>query len=131
MIATELANTTYTVSDLTAETEYCFNVTAVNEAGESEKSNNACATTLKGEGISENTATFNIYPNPVNDKLVIATNVEVESVVVYDVYGRQQINKSTRQQDEITIDVTGLNSGIYFIKINTTEGEIVKRIVKQ
>lgn len=129
LIATELANTTYTVSDLTAETEYCFNVTAVNEAGESEKSNNACVTTLKGEGISENTATFNIYPNPVNDKLVIATNVEVESVVIYDVYGRQQT--TVNGQQSLTIDLSNLNSGIYFVNIVTNEGNIVKRIVKQ
>ena len=40
--------TTYTAEGLEAETTYCFNVTAVNEAGESAKTE-ACATTAKAE----------------------------------------------------------------------------------
>ena len=40
-----IAETTYTVSGLNPETEYCFVVTAVNEIGESENSEPACATT--------------------------------------------------------------------------------------
>lgn len=46
-VATNITETTYTVDGLTAETEYCFTVTAVNKVGESEKSEEACATTLK------------------------------------------------------------------------------------
>ena len=46
-LAIELTETTYTIENLEAETKYCFNVTAVNEIGESEKSEDACATTLE------------------------------------------------------------------------------------
>ena len=44
-VATALTETSYTVENLTAGTEYCYNVTAVNEAGESEATADACATT--------------------------------------------------------------------------------------
>ena len=44
-VATALTETAYTVENLTAGTEYCYNVTAVNEAGESEATADACATT--------------------------------------------------------------------------------------
>ncbi len=74
---------------------------------------------------------FNIYPNPVKDELTITTEVRVEEIAIYDVYGRQamcqQVNKSTSQQ---VVNVTGLNSGIYFVRITTEDGEIVKRFVK-
>ena len=76
-------------------------------------------------------ANVNIYPNPANDKIYIVTETEIEDVVVYDVYGRLQDYKTTRLQGSVTVDVTKLNAGIYFIKINTNEGNIVKRIIKQ
>ena len=45
VVAFGLTEPTYTVENLTAGTQYCYNVTAVNEAGESEHSTEACATT--------------------------------------------------------------------------------------
>ena len=123
------------------ETEYCFTVTAVNTVGESEHSNEACATTPAEEDeepenpdstdeLNENN--FNIYPNPVNDKLYIETESEIEEVVVYDVYGRvQNLRNSETQKLRNSIDVTDLNSGIYFVKVVTENGEVVKRFVKK
>ena len=121
----------YTVTGLEYDTEYCFTVTALNEAGESEKSTQVCKKTL-GEGIDELASLFNIYPNPVKDELFIATEVNVEEIAIYDVYGRQtmsqQVNVTTSQQ---VVNVADLNSGIYFVKIVTSEGEVVKRFVKK
>ncbi|MBO7287078.1 MAG: S8 family serine peptidase [Bacteroidales bacterium] len=86
-----------------------------------------------GVNVNEysNNANVNIYPNPANDKLYIVAETEIEDIVVYDVYGRLQDYKTTRLQGSVTVDVTKLNAGIYFIKINTNEGNIVKRIIKQ
>ena len=80
---------------------------------------------------AEHTSLLNLYPNPVNDKLYIVTEAEIEEVVVYDVYGRLQVTKTPSQQDDATIDVSGLNSGIYFVKVVTDNGEIVKRFIKK
>ena len=120
------------------ETEYCFTVTAVNTVGESEHSNEACATTpAEGEDpinpdsnieVAEND--FVIYPNPVNDRLYIETETEVKEVVVYDIFGRRQELSAVSHQPS-AIDVSNLNSGIYFVKVVTSEGEIVKRFVKK
>ena len=71
-----------------------------------------------------------VYPNPVNDRLYIVTEDEVENVVVYDIYGRLQVTETPRHQGNLTIDVENLKSGIYFVKINTEKGNIVKRIIK-
>ena len=71
-----------------------------------------------------------VYPNPVNDRLYIATEDEVENVVVYDIYGRHQVTETPRHQGNLTIDLENLKSGIYFVKINTEKGNIVKRIIK-
>ena len=84
------------------------------------------------DGIEELTSSLRIYPNPVNDRLYIKAEVEIEEVVVYDIYGRQQVNKTTRQQDnEMTVDVSELNSGIYFVRIKTVDEVVTKRFIKQ
>ena len=130
MIATtELPS--YTVEGLDADTEYCFTVTAVNEVGESEESAEACGKT-KTDGIEELSSSLNVYPNPVSDKLYIEAEVEIEEVVVYDVYGRvQNLSNSETQQLRNSIDVTDLNSGVYFVKVVTENGEVVKRFIKK
>ena len=129
VIAT-VTETTYTVTGLTANTEYCFTVTAINENGESAKSENACATT-QPDAIAENAASFNIYPNPVNDKLYIETETEIEEVVVYDIFGRHQVTETPSHQGNVTVDVADMKSGVYFVKVVTANGEAVQRFIKK
>ena len=122
---------TYTVDSLMPETEYCFTVTAVNPVGESEKSVEVCATTASADAIEELTSSFNIYPNPVSDKLYIETLTQTQTltVVVYNMFGRQQ--SMVNGQQSTIIDVTNLNSGVYFVKVVTENGETVKRFIKK
>ena len=126
-----VTNPTYTDVDLEYNTEYCYTVTAVRNETESDKSEEKCAKTL-GEKLEELSSSINIYPNPVKDELFIATEVRVEEIAIYDVYGRQtmslQVNETTSQQ---VVEVADLEAGVYFVKVVTNEGEIVKRFVKK
>ena len=73
---------------------------------------------------------FNIYPNPVNDRLYIETQTLTQTIEIYDVYGRrQELSAISGQQS--AINVANLNSGIYFVKVVTENGEVVKRFVKK
>ena len=74
---------------------------------------------------------FNIYPNPVNDKLYIETEEEVEEVVVYDIFGRRQVTETPSHQGGVVVDATELNSGVYIVKVVTEKGEAVQRFVKK
>jgi len=75
-----------------------------------------------------------IYPNPNTGELTI-TNYELQimSVEVFDVNGRRQKAESRKQkaESEIVIDISHLPSGVYFVKVATEQGDIVKKIVKQ
>ena len=85
---------------------------------------------VEDEGIDgvEELTSFRIYPNPVNDRLYIKAEVEIEEVVVYDVYGRQQ---TTDNRQQSIVDVSKLNSGIYFVRIKTVDEVVTKRFIKQ
>ena len=86
------------------------------------------------ESIEENEPIFNIYPNPANDKLFIATEANVEEIAIYDIYGRlccrDASNASTSTIDTFNVSVQDLENGIYFINIKTDNGNIVKRFIK-
>ncbi len=76
------------------------------------------------------TSSVNIHPSPVSDKLYIETQTLTQTLTIeiYDVYGRQQ--SMVNGQQSTVIDVTNLNSGVYFVKVVTENGETVKRILK-
>ena len=120
---------------------HCFKIIGVNGIKRSEPSEIQCVEMGTGNGnededgnwnedsIEELTSSLLLYPNPVNDKLYIETEVEVEEVVVYDIYGRRQEPSAISCQLS-AIDVTDLKKGVYFVKVVTSEGDIVKRIIK-
>mgnify|MGYP003306860106 CR=1 FL=1 len=85
---------------------------------------------INTESIIENNISLDIYPNPVNDKLYIETQTQTLTIEIYDIYGRRQQLSAISSQPSV-IDVENLKSGIYFVKINTEKGNIVKRIIKQ
>ncbi len=88
-------------------------------------------TTVNEDGNIELVAcNLNVYPNPVNDRLYIETQTLTQTLTVeiYDVYGRRQLAISGQQS---AVSVTNLNSGIYFVKVVTENGEVVKRFIKK
>ena len=83
------------------------------------------------EKIEENKSQdINVYPNPVKDMLYVETETEIKEIIIYDVYGRHQVTKTSSHQGDLSIDVSRLNSGVYFIRINTDSGDVVRRFVK-
>lgn len=129
--------TSYVVKNLSLGW-HCFKIIGVNGIKRSEPSEIQCVELVEtpeepeipGESIEELTSSLLLYPNPVNDKLYIETEVEVEEVVFYDIDGRRQVAETPSRQGCLVVDVTDLKSGVYFVKVATTNGEIVKRILK-
>ncbi|MCB0443726.1 MAG: T9SS type A sorting domain-containing protein, partial [Flavobacterium sp.] len=70
-----------------------------------------------------------IYPNPVNDVLNInLENSIISSVTVFNTLGQKvYFSFSTTSQ----IDVSKLEAGAYFLKVDGLEGEYYGRFVKK
>ena len=125
--------------DTTAETSYIkgfneegthyFTVASVCENGESEQSE-AFEFEIKGESISEFENNFQIYPNPVEDILYINAKENITEVNVYNVVG-VKMTTDNRQQTTVSVDMSGYNSGIYFVEIKTEKENSIIRIIKK
>ena len=115
---------------------HCFKIVGVNGIKKSEPSELQCVELIEEpeepeESIEELTSSLLLYPNPVNDRLYIETEVEVEEVVVYTITGVVVGQRTTvNGQQTSSIDVSNLKNGVYFVKVVTENGKAVKRIIK-
>ena len=72
-----------------------------------------------------NVAGSSIYPNPASDFVMIETENETE-VKIYSVSG-QMVLRHNVSEGTNTIDVSKLNSGIYFIDVEGVMNKVVVR----
>ena len=73
---------------------------------------------------------ISLYPNPTSSMVNIKAENTIKSTELYDVQGRLiQINKA--DSNEVVLDISTYNSGIYFIKVTTDVGSQIKKIVKE
>ncbi|WP_452221248.1 T9SS type A sorting domain-containing protein [Lacinutrix salivirga] len=72
---------------------------------------------------------FVAYPNPTNNNWTIKGNNTIKTVQVYDVLGKQVITLSPNT-DNVSIDATSLNSGLYFAKVNSANGSKSIKLIK-
>ena len=72
---------------------------------------------------------ISIFPNPVQDILQIETSIDtqISSLSIFDTLGRivLELNKPSNQ-----IDVSNLTNGLFFVKIESNEGAIIKKVIK-
>ena len=70
---------------------------------------------------------ISVYPNPTTGQLVIENGeLKIENVEIYDVLGRKQNAESRKGENTVTMDISGLASGIYFLKIDNVVVKVIK-----
>ncbi len=106
-----------------------FYVRTVKDELESEPSE-VYTIVIEDDAIEEFASSFNIYPNPANDKLFIEAETNVEEVSVYTLTGVMVYNEQC-SMNNVQLNVSDLNSGVYFVKVRTYNGETVKRFIKK
>jgi len=82
--------------------------------------------------LSQETESIKIFPNPTTGQLRIEVEGQarndLQSVEIFDVYGRKILEPSLTVLR--SYDLTVLQAGIYFLKIETEEGIVVKKVIK-
>lgn len=79
----------------------------------------------------EFSAYFSLYPNPASNMLNIDLKKEitVSSITIYNTLGQLVLTIPNAQQVK-SVDVSGLTTGNYFIKLNTNKGTATAQFIK-
>lgn len=124
------------------EFDYAGNLYAVSNAGERlsvwamPTSDNSCITPARKSlvlnsvytGIENTEVITRIAPNPTTGLIHISAAAEIENVEIYDIAGAQVMRLTHIGANTVTVDLTDLASGIYFVKVNNGKAvKVIKR----
>lgn len=87
---------------------------------------------VKSDGVEEMLPSFNIYPNPVKDYIYVEVESNVEEIVVYNMAGLVVYSQQSALdgQQPLAINISDLDSGVYFVKLRINGNEVMKKVVK-
>ena len=74
----------------------------------------------------QNQLDISIYPNPTSDRIYIEGNYTQLKAVVYDILGKQVMNKSITN----SIDISQLDKGVYILQLSDGAKLTTQRIIK-
>lgn len=77
---------------------------------------------LSNSSFNSNLIQFNIYPNPAQDFIIIDLENDVTSVEIYSLQGQKILVSNSKE-----INISSLNSGIYFLKIEDENGSVASQ----
>ncbi len=92
-----------------------------------------CISSICGMGIeyvNNQTGNFILYPNPTNSIINVqlaATDELALEMQVTDILGNTVIKNSDIKTQNCKVDVSDLNSGVYFVRVGTTIQKFVKQ----
>jgi hypothetical protein len=74
-------------------------------------------------------ANIQLYPNPVNNLLTVNAAKDINSIEVYDMYGKL-LQRQTLSGNNTQLDFASYATGIYFVKVIAVKGSKIQKVVK-
>jgi hypothetical protein len=129
--AAVIADTTFT-DNVPVYKEYCYYVTSLYDlvygfTCESDSSNVVCVDVVNGIDNVSSGSVF-VYPNPATDKVMVKSDFPVMSVELFNCTGQISVSLRNLNEKAITVNVSALEPGVYFIRVTTVEGNLIKKI---
>lgn len=84
--------------------------------------------------VSENQLAENdiqLYPNPATNILVFKSSFEISGIRIFDSAGRIVLVSTNLEGSDQTLTLESLSKGMYIAEIETSQGTVSKRIIKQ
>ena len=135
---------TYSICVTVTDVNGCSATSCQNDAVYRLGSNNTLSNmvyinVLQGQTTSINQLAANnnhitVYPNPVQNSLQVEViNAQIKELNVFDVLGNEIPipNSFQRKWNGVTIEISSLQNGVYFIQVKTTAGVLSRKVVVQ
>ncbi|MBO6052059.1 MAG: choice-of-anchor J domain-containing protein [Bacteroidales bacterium] len=125
---TGLVETIYTVQGLTPSTQYSFLIRTDCE-DTAVYSNPVIVVTQSQQSVSsfDGTSSWNLYPNPANTVVTVDAK-DMRRVTIYDATGREVLRRNVNNDSE-SFDVSSLENGVYFFRIETADYMSVRKCI--
>jgi hypothetical protein len=147
--------TTSAVTGLTASATYYYRIRAYNSVGTSPNSNTINVSTLSkaivanevkpASDITQTSFTadwnaletvidkfeVNMYPNPTRGPVIFDIDKSIKNLVVSvcNIYGAEVFRNDYQSPKRISLDLSKNPAGLYIVKLNSGDTEIVKKLV--
>jgi len=69
---------------------------------------------------------LSVFPNPATETIHVSSKVALSSLLLYDVYGKLILKKENNTN---SLDVSRLNSGMYFLEVSSNTQKVVKKVM--
>lgn len=113
--------TTYSLSDV-----YTYNYNNSDSCASTDTLHLTINITTGIKGGNNENLNLSVYPNPVNNSVIIQSSERVENVSIYNTVGML-----VQQEDTNEFSVQQLAAGIYTFKITTVKGVSIIKVVKE
>jgi sugar lactone lactonase YvrE len=108
-------------------------VTLIDQHGATIPLNAGADTTTVGfipNGIREiTTETLHIRPNPAHDKVLVSAGNTIREISLTNIIGQQVMDNNTANSKSVSIDVSGIDSGVYFVHVRTEQGTGIAKLI--
>lgn len=87
---------------------------------------------VEGSALSINDnelSSMKIYPNPVKDRFMINSEVDIDKVLIFNVLGEEVLRVYSTELYE-NIDITHLQAGTYFAKVTSSNHSKTIKVIK-
>lgn len=119
---TEMYITQFLLSEICGVAEYCI-------CGTSADPIPCHPLSTAGIQMEEMDALLHMYPNPAQNELAISLEgMLIERVIFTDVNGRI-VQQSDAMESYTNIDISDLTQGVYFVKVETKNGMLTRKLV--
>jgi hypothetical protein len=82
--------------------------------------------------IPQPSDTLSIYPNPASGNITILSgSTSIFGVSVLNVLGENVLDMPNQRESNLTLDLSNIPSGTYFLQIETANGSVLRKVVVQ
>lgn len=130
----ETPNTSVNIFGLEYNTTYTWSISPVNCFGNASGCTTWTFTTEQDPALSAddfNSTSFSVFPNPTKDIVNIKTSLTIDTVIVYDLSGKQVKSIDGQNLRNNSMDISQLKNGVYFLEVTAKNKSQTIKIIKE